>query len=121
MIATGEFIGAQLNIDADIQPWQTGVTHANIDLDWHDTAPIKSFLDLDIGPAAPLKITTKLSASHEGIGLTKLKIDSPITQASGHLVFALAKKGNHLTILMANSIFRLSIFVLGCNQNNPNQ
>ncbi|WIH28883.1 AsmA family protein [Photobacterium damselae] len=99
LVAAGEFIGARLNIDADIQPWRTGVTHANIDLDWHDTAPIKSFLDLDIGPAAPLKITTKLSASHEGIGLTKLKIDSPVTQASGHLVFALAKKGQPLNYI----------------------
>ncbi|GHA53251.1 hypothetical protein GCM10007086_29410 [Photobacterium aphoticum] len=91
----GDFAGAHIAINADVQPPSQGQTQADVALTWQDTRPLASLLGLDIKYIAPLNITTRLHVSADTLSINELHIDSPVTQGSGQLDIAL---GQHNTI-----------------------
>lgn len=95
--ATGSFAGAKLNIDADIHPFHSSTpSKANVKLDWVDTAQLESLLDIDLRHAAPMSLTTQISASSKGISLADIALTSPITSAKGFLDISLAQNAKDL-------------------------
>lgn len=91
----GELAGASLTVDADIVPWHSGDSQADIRLHWRDTGPVTALLGLDVKPAAPLTVTASLKGSSERLAINDLNIDSPVTQGQGFLAVTL---GDHTTI-----------------------
>ncbi|PSV08777.1 AsmA family protein [Photobacterium leiognathi] len=95
--ATGSFAGAKLNIDADIHPFHSSTpSKANVKLDWVDTAQLESLLDIDLRHAAPMSLTTQITASSKGISLADIALTSPITSAKGFLDISLAQNAKAL-------------------------
>ncbi|PSV45944.1 AsmA family protein [Photobacterium sp. GB-36] len=95
--ATGSFAGAKLNIDADIHPFHSSTpSTANVKLDWVDTAQLESLLDIDLRHAAPMSLTTQITASSKGISLADIALTSPITSAKGFLDISLAQNAKDL-------------------------
>ncbi|KJG32630.1 AsmA family protein [Photobacterium angustum] len=95
--ATGSFAGAKLNIDADIHPFHSSTpSKANVKLDWVDTAQLESLLDIDLRHAAPMSLTTQITASSKGISLADIALTSPITSAKGFLDISLAQNAKDL-------------------------
>ncbi|PSW20828.1 AsmA family protein [Photobacterium sanctipauli] len=95
LAASGQFAGAELNIDAEIVPPSQGESVADVALNWQNTQPIEALLGLDVKHVAPLNITTQLRASANSLSVKELVIDSPITQGNGYLDITL---GEHNTI-----------------------
>ncbi|KJG04490.1 AsmA protein [Photobacterium angustum] len=95
--ARGSFAGAKLNIDADIHPFHSSTpSKANVKLDWVDTAQLESLLDIDLRHAAPMSLTTQITASSKGISLADIALTSPITSAKGFLDISLAQNAKDL-------------------------
>ncbi|SMY35517.1 AsmA family protein [Photobacterium andalusiense] len=100
LFAKGSFAGAQLDVDANISPFNSGDdSTANISLNWKDTSQIASLLDLDLHHVAPLSITTALSASNTGFAFKDIQVRSPITSANGNINVSFAQNAQQLNII----------------------
>lgn len=100
LFAKGSFAGAELDVDANITPFNSGDdSTANISLNWKNTNQIADLLDLDLHHVAPLSITTELSASNKGFAFKDIQVHSPITSANGHINVSFAQNAQQLNII----------------------
>ena len=91
----GQFAGAQLSAQVDVQPFSMGESQLSLALDWEDTSAAEHLLGLDVGPAAPVSLKTSLTLGKNHLNIPELTITSPVAQATGWLKLT---KGNHNTI-----------------------
>jgi hypothetical protein len=100
LFAKGSFAGAELDVDANITPFNSGDdSTANISLHWNNTNQIANLLDIDLHHVAPLSITTELTASNKGFAFKDIQVRSPITTANGHVNVSFAQGAQQLNII----------------------
>lgn len=100
LFAKGSFAGAELDVDANITPFNSGDdSTANISLHWNNTNQIANLLDIDLHHVAPLSITTELTASNKGFAFKDIQVRSPITTANGHVNVSFAQGAQPLNII----------------------
>lgn len=103
LFAKGSFAGAELDVDANITPFQSGDdSTANISLNWHNTNQISNLLGLDLQHVAPLSLTTELNASNKGFSFKDIQVRSPITSANGHISVNFAQNAHQLNVIDGN-------------------